>query len=478
MKEDFKSLVILLLAILFYRIYILYNFLYDFYFDEAYYWFWSKHFDFGYYSKPPMIAWVIKLFTSVCGDSEFCIKLPSAILYFLSSVFIYFSAVNLYDRRVAFFASLIFFTLPSVFLSSIIIATDSVFLFFWSLALYLFIKVLKKDRAYLWVLLGVSIGFGLLSKYTMIFFPIGALIYLAFKRRDVFRNKNFYISSILAFLIFLPNLWWNFKHGFITFLHTKDNADIHGNLFHLNTLFEFLGSQFGVFGAVFFPVLLYLLFWFKRFYKDGRYFLLFWFIAPLFFTISLLSYISRAHANWSAPVFVGASILVSWFLVDRNYKKLLYFGIALNILLGVSVYHFDFFIKKANLTLNSKNDPYKKVRGWEETALMIQNVIKNYDLNLIFDNRMDMSEMVYYLKPNPMNAFFWNPSKKIENYFAMIDDLNSHKGEDFIFVSSKKRDNLKNYFKEVKFLKKVEYKIHKDYIRVYYIYLVRGFKGY
>ena len=33
--------------------------------DEAYYWDWSRQLDFGYYSKPPMVAWLIRLATSV-----------------------------------------------------------------------------------------------------------------------------------------------------------------------------------------------------------------------------------------------------------------------------------------------------------------------------------------------------------------------------------------------------------------------------
>ncbi len=477
MRENYKNLLIILLAVLFYRIYILYTLPYQLYFDEAYYWFWSRNFDFGYYSKPPMVAWIIRLSTSLCSNSEFCIKLPFAFLYFFSSIFIYLAAKEIYDKKVAFYSSILFFTLPSVFLSSIIAATDGVFLFFWSLSLYFFIKALKKETLFWWIILGVSVGFGLLSKYTMIFFPIGVLFYLFFRRRDLLFDKRVYLFLLVSFLIFLPNLWWNFQNHFITFLHTKDNANIRGNLFHLNTLFEFLGSQFGVFGVVFFPVLLYLLFGFKKFYKDDRYFLLFWFIAPLFYLILVLSYISRAHANWSAPVFIAACVLVTWFLFEKKRKKLLYFGIIFNIFLGILVYHFDFVSNVLKIELTAKNDPYKKTRGWREISRKIEKIREKYGLDLIFDDRMDMSEMGYYLNPRP-KAFFWNPDKKIENYFEMIGDLNLHKGESFLFVTKKNRNDLNRYFKKVELLKIVRYRIHKDYKREYKIYLVENFKGY
>jgi hypothetical protein len=43
--------------------------------DEAQYWSWSLTPSFGYFSKPPMIAWIIGASTAVCGDGEACIRL-------------------------------------------------------------------------------------------------------------------------------------------------------------------------------------------------------------------------------------------------------------------------------------------------------------------------------------------------------------------------------------------------------------------
>ncbi len=474
----FQKTIIFLLVIFVYRVYILYTLPYDFYFDEAYYWIWSQNFSFGYYSKPPMIAWIIKLFTSLCGESEFCIKLPSSILYFFSSIFIYLSAKELYNEKTAFYASILFFTLPSVFLSSLIISTDSVFLFFWALSLYLFIKVLKSNALFLWILLGVSLGFGLLSKYTMILFAVGALFYIYLYKRELFKKSGVYLTAIVSFLIFLPNLIWNFQNGFVTFLHTKDNADIRGFALHFDKMFEFLASQLGVFGIIFFPILLYLLFRFKRFKKDERFALLWFFITPLFLVITLVSILSRAHANWSAPIYIASSILVAWYLLDRAKLSLLKLGIIINILLGMLIYHFDGVISLFGIELNSKNDPYKKTRDWAKSAKEIEKIMKTKKAKLIFDDRMNMSEFIYYLKPHPFDALFWNPSKRIDNYFALVGDLNKHKGESFWFISSRKRDDLERYFKRVTFVKRVDIKIHNDYHRVYFIYFVEGFKGY
>jgi hypothetical protein len=42
--------------------------------DEAQYWTWSRELAFGYFSKPPMIAWVIRAASAVCGNGEACLR--------------------------------------------------------------------------------------------------------------------------------------------------------------------------------------------------------------------------------------------------------------------------------------------------------------------------------------------------------------------------------------------------------------------
>jgi len=63
----------------------------------------------------------------------------------------------------------------------------------------------------------------------------------------------------LALVIYSPNLWWNWSNGFVSYLHTKDNAELSGPLFHPDAFIEFFGSQFGVFGPLLFAGLILLL---------------------------------------------------------------------------------------------------------------------------------------------------------------------------------------------------------------------------
>src|SRR5882757_5518437 len=61
----------------------------ELFFDEAQYWAWGQEPAFGYYTKPPLIAWIIGATTSLCGDTPLCVRLPSPLMHFATSLVIY-----------------------------------------------------------------------------------------------------------------------------------------------------------------------------------------------------------------------------------------------------------------------------------------------------------------------------------------------------------------------------------------------------
>ena len=119
----------------------------DLYPDEAQYWFWAKHPAFGYYSKPPLVAWLIALTTSAFGDSEFAIRLSAPLLHAVASGFVYATGARLYDDKVGFWAALAYLTAPGVSLSAYVISTDAALLPCWAAALYAFIRAREFGRS-------------------------------------------------------------------------------------------------------------------------------------------------------------------------------------------------------------------------------------------------------------------------------------------------------------------------------------------
>ena len=478
----FWNFLIFIFIFTLYRVFILLNFEYDFYFDEAYYWEWAQSFEFGYFSKPPMIAWVIMLSTSICGDSEFCIKIGSLILYVFTTLVIYLISNELYGKKVAFYSGIAFFTLPALFLSTMVISTDAPFLFFWSLSLFLFIRSIKSDTLSYWLITGLSAGLGMLSKYTMVVFLVSAICYLFYeqKYRHYLKSKKLYLSIGVAFLVFLPNLVWNINNHFVSFLHTKSNADLQGLQAHPIRVIEFLGAQFGVFGPILFGILFYLLVSYKRFCTDTNFKLLWWFIVPFLMLILTIAFLSRAHANWAAPIYIAATILTVAYLVGSKKTALLNAAIVINILLGCVVYHFDSIAKTLNIELTSKNDPFKKMRKWDELGKRVSVILSKHPKALLLaDDRMALSELIYYVKPHPFDAVIWNPSGKIDNHFALTTNLQRHIGKDFVFVVAPKNiASIKKHFSNTKKIETIFIKIHKDYALRYDVYLLENFMGY
>src|SRR5229473_4571687 len=103
--------------------------------DEAQYWVWSQQLALGYYSKPPLVAWLIALTTGLFGDSEFAIRLSAPLLHAGTAVFIYAIGTRLYDSRVGLWSALAYTSLPGASVSAFIISTDAPLLLFWAAAL-------------------------------------------------------------------------------------------------------------------------------------------------------------------------------------------------------------------------------------------------------------------------------------------------------------------------------------------------------
>ncbi len=172
----------------------------DLFTDEAQYWSWSREPAFGYYSKPPLIAWIIAATTPVCGDSEFCVRLPSVFFHLATSLVIYVIGLRLFSERVGFWSAVTFATLPGISASSGIISTDVPLLFAWAVALLAFAELVVVPSYAMAILLGAALGFGLNAKYAMAYFvPCAALFFVLVPERSaILRQKYLWIAAAIA----------------------------------------------------------------------------------------------------------------------------------------------------------------------------------------------------------------------------------------------------------------------------------------
>ena len=65
--------------------------------DEAQYWHWSRSIEWGYFTKPPIIAWIIALSTSIFGQEEWAVRICSPIIHFLISILLWIASYSFFD---------------------------------------------------------------------------------------------------------------------------------------------------------------------------------------------------------------------------------------------------------------------------------------------------------------------------------------------------------------------------------------------
>lgn len=341
------------------------------FYDEAYYHLWAQQLDWGYYSKPPMVAWLIALTTTIFGHVEWAVRLAAPLLYVASSLVIYRLASELFSRQVGFAAALLFITTPLVSFNSLFITTDAPLLFFWALCAYFTWTALQTNQWTSWLLAGVFGGLGLLSKYTMGVLALSLLLFLLTDKayRSQLVNGKLWMAALIAGVIFAPNLWWNYQYDFISFQHTSEISHLDRQLFNFDKLAEFFFGQLGVMGPVAFVVL-----WLgmRRLTLNSqvRYALLIG--LPMLLIICLQAFLARAHVNWAAPAYVGLSILFGYLCVNRSWHNTYSWAIAINLVIGTMFYAYPSIQTLLGVDATRTNTPYHRILGYRELAQQLQ----------------------------------------------------------------------------------------------------------
>jgi hypothetical protein len=483
-------LLLILIATTAYRALVLHVSGLNLYVDEAQYWNWAQKLDWGYYSKPPVIAAVIAATTGVCGDGELCVKSGALLIYPLVALLIYAIARRLFDARIAFWSALVFFTLPGAAFSAMIVSTDVPLFLCWSAALYAWLRAIEDDHWRWWLLAGLAAGVGLLTKYTMVIFAVSALLHLAITpplRRHL-RNPKLYATMALALLIFAPNILWNAQHGWPTLKHTTDISGLgsqsgsghHGLQWH--ELTAFLGGQAAITGPVFLVAwILQLAFGANSWARDSRYRLLACFSLPFLAVISLQALLGRANANWAAMTYAAATVFFVARLIDAKQWRWLIAGVVLNLAVTVLAYHYDFFTRIAGVAMNHRSDVYKRVRGWDEFGRQAAALHAQYsDTLFLADDRDVLAELEYYVMPHPLDAVQWNPRHIIDSHYALTTTIDDKQGRDFLYLTRAQQlpPTIERSFDSTEALPPLHVTIHPDYALDFRVWRLRGFRGY
>jgi dolichol-phosphate mannosyltransferase len=187
--------------------------------EEAYYWSYAQHIDIGYLDHPPMVAWLIWFGTHLLGNSEMGVRLPGLLCWLVMALFMYKLTKNLLGKTTAFVTLMLLSVLPVYFFSGFFMMPDAPLYAAWAGYLYFLERGLLAGKRQAWVGVGVCLGLGMLSKYTIaLLVPAAAVLVLVDResRKWLVRPEP-YLALIVAFALFSPVIIWNAQNDWISF---------------------------------------------------------------------------------------------------------------------------------------------------------------------------------------------------------------------------------------------------------------------
>jgi 4-amino-4-deoxy-L-arabinose transferase-like glycosyltransferase len=381
--------------------------------DEAQYWHWSRDLQWGYYSKPPVIAALIAASTALFGTSVLGVKALAMVCWLLIALLLFFfvremvldrlaatdTAAAAVANRAGFWAALLFTTTPVAGLLGMAVTTDAPLLLCWTLASWLLWRVLQARRWWGWAALGLVIGVGLLSKYTIAAWLPGAavLAWLALRWRSL---PGLLLAAGVALLVCLPHLAWNADWGWPTIHHTADittaasRADDGGAGVSLG---EFFAGQLLLIGPVLAIWLLVLAGWagvtrlrgrpapaapvgsdsLAATLAPARHHLL-WLALPLLTLGAAQAINARAQMNWTAPV---VPLLCAWLALhlvaagparSKLRVSLALAGVAISLALTLFAAAAPTLAAALHRPWPARLDLYIRMRGWPEAYAQLR----------------------------------------------------------------------------------------------------------
>ncbi len=420
--------------------------------DEAYYWEWARRLDVCYYSKPPMVAWLIAASTSIFGDTAFAVRLPAIVLGTWGVIFVFLLARDMYGSRAGFWTTLLSLASPGSAALGLIMTIDAPALLCWSVALYAFWQLLKRDRMrWRWlVCVTLAIGVGVLSKQTMLaFLPLaGVFLLLSQEDRIELRRPALWICAALALCFLAPVLWWNVRNGWVTFDHTSAHfsAEQVSLTTRVTRFLEFVGSQFGVVSPVTCWLFVSAGFVGTCSFRscDRRTKFLLTFSALPLLAVCVLALKQRVEPNWAAPAYIAGVVLAvgavvqshARFLAAKGSDRRLPIAFGTGLVATVVTYLLGFGLGLEG----SKLDPAVRLRGWADLGVQVGEVFAELpdpenSLLVVTNGRAYASELAFYMPQHP-EAFVWNPSGVASSQYDMWGGPRQSEGRTAMIVTS------------------------------------------
>ncbi|MFI3272955.1 MAG: glycosyltransferase family 39 protein [Pseudomonadota bacterium] len=448
--------------------------------DEAQYWTWTRVPQWSYYSKGPLIAWLISGGTALFGDTELGVRFPAILGSAVGQAALYLGMAKLFNRPLLGLLTVaVANTMPLFLAAGILMTTDNPLLWCWFgalMSLYAMAENPKSNVAY--VTLAVCIALGILAKYMMFALVGMSVIFFFLLWRHGLTTRRMLVGAAIASLVGIilgmtPILIWNAQNDWVGFRHVATLAGVAGKKANVFITFkyiaEYLGGQLGVV-TPWWLLLMLITGWrawgiawsgkptHKSLFMTDSYAnnesdltaqqrsirqcaLLSSTFLPLWFGMTLWSLHTRIYTNWPAMCYVSGIILAA-----AGAEQLIR-GVghprwrrALVIWFTIGAFIFGTLHLQYLIPLPEKLNPTVRLKGWADLGCKIDSIrhsLPNPNHVFFFSSAYDMTSAMSFYIPDRPTVYCANFGRRMAQYDLWPSPLDSHDrhiGWDAVFV--------------------------------------------
>jgi Dolichyl-phosphate-mannose-protein mannosyltransferase len=372
--------------------------------DEAHYWDWSRHLDWSYYSKGPLVAYLIRAGCLVAGswsqqligNEMLAVRLPAILCGVLLLASLYVLTVQVYGREsLALAVVAIALTLPVVAAGASLMTIDAPYTCCWGWALVLGHRAVFRQSWWTWPLLGLTVGAGILAKYTMVLWLPSVMLFLLSNRcqRALLLQPGPWLACALAALCCLPIILWNYQHDWVSLRHVNGQAGLdQGSGWRWSGPLEYVAVQCSLLLVVWFVAWVAAMVarnpW-ARTDPGTRY--LWWLSAPMFAVFLVFGFRTRGEPNWPIAAYLSGLVLTAAWSADqlrsastwrqRLSKSAAALGCCIGLVVTIVMYHSSWahplLAKLVSPPSETRPlplrrlDPTCRLRGWRTLAAAV-----------------------------------------------------------------------------------------------------------
>ncbi len=365
--------------------------------QDAYYDFYAQHLDLSYYDHPPLIGYLLRLFTSLFGKKVYVLKLADTLVTLLTIIAFYNLTRKFLSKNKALIAVALLLSTLMISILSLVSTPDVPLMLCWTISINFLHEAIFKRKYIYWLWAGIFTGLSFDSKYTAVFLIIGLIGFLLMAKpfRKLLISKWFFIYLICFAITILPVVIWNALNGFASFKFQSEGRAQEGLHVDFTGFVGVIGHQSAILLPFLFFSLVYFIFRLCKKYgirfariPADQLFLLSFFI-PLFLGFFFISFFYWVKLNWIMPAYITGIIWVSRFWNKKWILLQLIFSLVLHLLLAIEIIFYVVPIRSDDTWF-----------GWLEFSNKVETLRKKYPDAFIFssDDYKTSAILNFYLK--------------------------------------------------------------------------------